>query len=89
MGVRKGKLEYTFGLYLDSDGRRVFGREGADILEAVEKRGSITAAARELEMSYRLAWNHLIRMGEALRQPVVVTGSCYSLQGRRGVEEPP
>ena len=73
MDVRKGKLEYTFGLYLNADSRRVFGREGADILEAVEKRGSIAAAARELDVSYRLAWKRLICMGEALRQPLVVT----------------
>ena len=73
MSFRKGKLEYTFGLYLNADGRRVFGRDGAEILEALEEYGSITAAAKKLEISYKFTWNCLLRMTRSLHQPVVVT----------------
>lgn len=73
MCARKGEIEYTFELYLNTNGRRVLGKEGAEILEAVEKFGSIKAAAKELKMSYRFAWNYLVRMGKELGQLVVVT----------------
>ena len=73
MCTRKKELEYSFGLYLDIDGRKVFGKAGAQILEAVEERGSMKAAAKELKMSYRFTWNYLTRMRKELHQPVVVT----------------
>jgi molybdenum-dependent DNA-binding transcriptional regulator ModE len=62
MSVRKGKLEYTFGLYFNADGRRVFGKDEAEILEALEEYGSIAAAAKKLEISYEFTWNRLVRM---------------------------
>jgi molybdate transport system regulatory protein len=73
MCARKKRLEYTFGLYLTTDGRRVFGKSGAQVLEAIEKCGSITAAAKELKMSYGFTWNHLARMRKELHQPLIVT----------------
>jgi molybdate transport system regulatory protein len=43
----------------------------ADLLEAIEARGSLADAARELGMSYMRAW-HLVReMNEAFRAPLV------------------
>ena len=44
MSLRRSKLEYTFGLYLNVDGQTIIGKDEAEILEAVEKYGSITAA---------------------------------------------
>jgi len=73
MSARKKKLEYTIGLYLNTDDRRVFGKAGAQILEAVGECGSITAAARKLKVSYRFTWNYLTRLRKELHQPVVVT----------------
>ena len=64
MRVRKGKLEYAFGLYLNVDGQRVIGKEEAEILEALEEFGSIAAAAKKRERSYKFTWNCLIRMTE-------------------------
>jgi molybdate transport system regulatory protein len=83
MSVRKGKLEYTFGLYLNADGRRVIGEDGAEILEAVEEYGSIAAAAKKLEISYKFTWNCLLRMTRSLRQPVVVTRRGTTRYARR------
>ena len=73
MSAGKKKLKYTFGLYLNTDGRRVLGNAGAQILEAVEERGSIAAAAKKLKVSYGFAWNYLMRMRKDLHQPLVVT----------------
>lgn len=48
------------------------GQGKADLLEAIHKTGSISAAARVLEMSYRKAWNLVDEMNQCFRSPVVV-----------------
>src|SRR5436309_5258701 len=42
-----------------------------DLLEAIAATGSITAAARRLEMSYRRAWLLVDTMNRCFRTPVV------------------
>ena len=42
-----------------------------DLLEAIRATGSITAAARELGMSYRRAWLLVDTMNRCFRKPVV------------------
>jgi len=84
MSVRKGKLEYAFGLYFNVDGQRIIGEDEAEILEALEKYGSIAAAAKKLERSYRFTWNCLIRMTRSLHQPIVVTRRSTKYAKRKG-----
>ena len=45
--------------WLEQDGDLVFGPGRARLLRAVDRRGSISAAAEELDMSYRHAWSML------------------------------
>lgn len=47
----------------------------ADLLEAVDRCGSITAAAKDRGMSYRRAWMLIDEMNKAFREPVVGTAS--------------
>lgn len=47
----------------------------ANLLEAVDRHGSITAAAKDLGMSYRRAWMLIDEMNRAFRAPVVGTVS--------------
>lgn len=42
-----------------------------DLLEAIAETGSITAAAKHLDMSYRRAWLLLDELNRALRRPAV------------------
>ena len=42
-----------------------------DLLEAIAETGSITAAAKHLDMSYRRAWLLLDELNHALRKPAV------------------
>ena len=51
-----------------------------DLLEAIDRTGSITAAARSLGMSYRRAWLLVDTMNRCFRGPVVETEAG----GRRG-----
>jgi molybdate transport system regulatory protein len=48
------------------------GQGKADVLEAIDRTGSISAAARELAMSYRKAWMLVDEMNQCFRSPVVL-----------------
>jgi molybdate transport system regulatory protein len=54
----------------DENGEAVFGEGRLRILEAIEKHGSIHAAAQELQMSYRALWGKIQtterRLGQSL-----------------------
>ncbi len=50
------------------------------LLEAIKATGSISAAARRLDMSYRRAWLLVEQINAALREPAVAA----EIGGRRG-----
>jgi len=66
-------FEYGLRLYLNANGKRVLGKGGAQILEAIEDCGSISAAAEELGMSYKFVWDYLTRIRRIVKAPIVVT----------------
>lgn len=43
----------------------------ADLLEAIDEAGSISAAARRMRMSYRRAWLLVRTMNDCFREPLV------------------
>lgn len=45
----------------------------ADLLQAIERTGSISAAAREMDMSYRRAWMLVDVMNHCFNEPLVIT----------------
>jgi molybdate transport system regulatory protein len=53
-----------------------------DLLEAIARAGSISAAARELGMSYRRAWLLVEAMNRCFARPLVTTSS-HRQQGAR------
>jgi molybdate transport system regulatory protein len=73
MHHHKGELHYTFRLYIVSNGNRVVGKGGAQILNAIERFGSISAAAKALHMSYRFVWLYLQRMEKRLGETMIIT----------------
>jgi len=64
------------------------------LLEAIDKTGSITAAAKSLDMSYRRAWLLLDELNRSLRVPAVDSakggqhggGSAVTVRGRELIE---
>lgn len=67
----------------------------ADLLEAILQRGSISAAARLLGMSYRRAWLLVQTMNRCFAAPLVATpargawrgsGATLTSEGRRALE---
>lgn len=63
----------------------------ADLLEAIDERGSIAAAGRRLGMSYKRAWSLVERLNDSFTRPVVETskggtsrgGASLTATGRR------
>ena len=66
----------------------------ADLLERIARTGSIAAAGREMEMSYKRAWMLIKTLNEMFREPVVesrrggpgIGGAVLTDTGRRLVE---
>jgi len=61
-------------------GAAAMGPGKADLLERIARTGSISAAAREMDMSYRRAWQLVESMNAAFTGPLVTT----AIGGRRG-----
>jgi molybdate transport system regulatory protein len=47
----------------------------ADLLVAIERTGSISAAAREMDMSYRRAWLLVDALNRCFQEPLVATAT--------------
>lgn len=83
----------TLRLTLESGARIGPGR--VMLLEGIHRTGSISAAAREMGMSYRRAWLLVDRLNQACSRPVVSThyggrhggGAALTDFGRRLVDE--
>jgi molybdate transport system regulatory protein len=56
----------------DAHGKVVFGLGRYRILEAVQRLGSLQAAAQELKMSYRAIWARISATEERLGKPLLI-----------------
>ena len=59
--------------WIELDGRFVIGEGGAELLQAVERWGSLAEGARQIGWSYRHAWGYLRRAEEVLGVSLVAT----------------
>ncbi len=73
-------LNARFRLRIYRDEGIAIGPGKVAVLEAIAATGSISAAARNLGMSYRRAWLLVDELNRALKQPAVVAGAG----GRQG-----
>ena len=76
MAVAKAQISVR----IDMAGGR-FGPGKAALLRAIDKTGSISAAARELGMSYARAWKLVEAMNTSFRSPLVETFAGGSQRG--------
>jgi molybdate transport system regulatory protein len=65
----------------DRQGRIIFGLGRMRILTAIEKCGSLNAAAKDLKMSYRAVWGKIKVTEEALGKPLLVKSQGGSAGG--------
>jgi molybdate transport system regulatory protein len=59
-------MEIKSKLWIEVDGKPVFGRGRRFLFEAIDKYGSINQAAKEINISYRKAWGYIKAMEERL-----------------------
>ncbi len=59
-------MEIKSKLWIEVDGKPVFGRGRRFLLEAIDRCGSISRAAKEINISYRKAWGYIKAMEERL-----------------------
>ncbi len=83
-------LKPRFNLWIEKDGEVVISRWRARLLEAIDQTGSISAAAENLEVPYRRAWERVHEMETSLGIKLVETevggssggGAQLTAQGR-------
>lgn len=71
LAYKKHKL--SFKIWLEYDDKPLIGKGGAEILEEIEKNGSISKAAKKLGMSYRYVWSYLKKIERTIGEPVIET----------------
>jgi molybdate transport system regulatory protein len=68
-------MEIKHKIWLEKDGRVVFGPGRDDLLKAIDGHRSLYAAAKHLKMSYRAAWGRLKASEERLGMKLVEVDS--------------
>ncbi len=68
-------IDAKFRLRIKKDSIVAIGPGKISLLEAVIETGSITAAAKKLEMSYRRAWLLIDEMNRCMKKPLIDTAS--------------
>jgi len=61
--------------WLEWNGRSLLGKGRLRLLEQIAEHGSISAAARAMGVSYRLAWKWIAEMNEAAGRPLIETST--------------
>ncbi len=74
------KLEIKHKIWLEKNGRVVFGQGRDNLLKAIEECKSLNAAAKKLNMSYRAAWGRLKASEERLGIKLVERSSGEALR---------
>ncbi|HEY9162497.1 MAG TPA: LysR family transcriptional regulator [Desulfomonilia bacterium] len=78
-------MKILYRLWIEKNGKPVFGRGVHNLLELVESTGSLHKAAEELKMSYRAAWGRIREYEKRLDMTLVEKGR----QGRTGAKLTP
>ena len=66
-------ISFKISLRLYCDDEIAMGPGKADLLDAIKIHGSISAAGRAMDMSYRRAWHLVDAMSRCWKEPLVAT----------------
>ncbi|MHA2221644.1 MAG: winged helix-turn-helix domain-containing protein [Candidatus Thorarchaeota archaeon] len=70
---RVKKLEPNYKLWLERDGKYIFGPGAFAIIKSIHEEGTITKGAKKLGMSYRYAWGVIKKIEKELGVTLVDT----------------
>jgi len=68
-------MEIKHKIWIEENGKVIFGKGRDNILKSIEKQHSLNAAAKELGMSYRAAWGRLKASEERMDKKLVETST--------------
>ncbi|HEY4335275.1 MAG TPA: ModE family transcriptional regulator [Puia sp.] len=71
--LKEGAFRVNGSLWIEGDGQRFFGPGPVDLLEGIERTGSISKAAKAMGMSYKKAWDLVNRLNGMAAVPFVLT----------------
>ena len=67
-------------IWIESDGNTLLGEGRVHLLKAIDETGSLSKAAKSLNMSYKKAWNLIDAVNSNAKEPVITT----SIGGKGG-----
>ena len=70
--LKKGAFTVNGSLWIEGDGQRFFGPGPVELLELIEKTGSISKAAKSMGMSYKKAWEMIATVNKQAVRPLVL-----------------
>ncbi len=68
-------MKIQSSLWFENEGRAFFGKGRIELLERIDRLGSISKAARAMKMSYKAAWDAVNEMNQLSEEPIVVRES--------------
>src|ERR1700761_3334077 len=71
--LKKGDFKVNGSLWIEGNGQRFFGPGPVELLEHIERTGSINKAAKAMGMSYKKAWEIVNRINGLSAKPFVAT----------------
>jgi molybdate transport system regulatory protein len=69
---KTGTYTVNGSLWIEYRGERFFGPGPAELLEGIDKTGSINQAAKEMSMSYKKAWEMITRLNSQSGKLLVI-----------------
>lgn len=85
--LKNSHLQLNATLRIVGEEDRFFGPGRLQLLEQIEKTGSINQAAKNMEMSYKKAWQMINSMNAQTKNPIVITQTGGSSGGGALVSE--
>jgi molybdate transport system regulatory protein len=67
-------MKIKYKIWIEKNGKVIFGKGRDDILKAIDEQHSLNAAAKKLEMSYRAAWGRLKASEDRMEMNLVEIG---------------
>lgn len=67
------KHKLSCKVWIEYKDKPVIGKGGAEILETIDKKNSISKASETLGMSYRYVWNYIQEIQSAMAEPIIET----------------
>ena len=69
--LRYPKLEQTYAVWLSIENRKIIGELEVRMLRSIDQTGSLSLAARTLDLSYPFLWNTISRIEQATNRKLV------------------